>query len=112
RDVSVTERVTHIEILDVMSNLLLRVGEGSPPDAFFSSLCEAICRLATMRSSVLFRYDSTRRRVRAVGAHGIELERFSDLFVTVDSVPVARQALAEDRVLEVRGAHDFNVPTS
>ena len=84
-----------------MSDLLLGVGEGSPPDAFFSSLCEAICRLTSMRRAVLFRYDRDRRRVRAVGAHGIELERFAELFVTVDSVPVARRALAEDRVLEV-----------
>src|SRR5271166_6295503 len=102
----------HIEVLEVMSDLLLGVGEGSPPDAFFSSLCEAICRLTSMRRAVLFRYDSARRRVRAVGAHGIELERFAELFVTIDSVPVARRALAEDRILEVVGAADFDVPAS
>ena len=56
-----------VEALEVMSDLLLGVGEGSPPDAFFSSLCEAICRLTSMRRAVLFRYDSARRRVRAVG---------------------------------------------
>jgi signal transduction histidine kinase len=103
-------RAGHIEVLEVMSDLLSGVGEGSPPDAFFSSLCEAICRLTSMRRAVLFRYDSSRRRVRAVGAHGIELEHFADLFVTVDSVPVARQALGEDRILEVLGAADFKVP--
>jgi signal transduction histidine kinase len=100
----------HIEVLEVMSDLLSGVGEGSPPDAFFSSLCEAICRLTSMRRAVLFRYDSARRRVRAVGAHGIELERLADLFVTIDSVPVARQALGEDRIVEVLGAADFDVP--
>ncbi|HTA32868.1 MAG TPA: GAF domain-containing protein [Solirubrobacteraceae bacterium] len=103
-------RAGHIEVLEVMSDLLSGVGEGSPPDAFFSSLCEAICRLASMKRAVLVRYDSARRRVRAVGAHGIELESFADLFVTIDSVPVARRALVEDRVLEVVGAEDFNVP--
>ncbi len=102
----------HIEVLEVVSDLLMGVGEGSPPDAFFSSLCEAICRLTAMRRAVLFRYDSARRRVRAVGAHGIELERFADLFVTIDSVPVARRALVEDRILESVGAADFNVPAS
>jgi signal transduction histidine kinase len=101
-----------VEALEVMSDLLLGVGEGSPPDAFFSSLCEAICRLTAMKRAVLFRYDLSRRRVRAVGAHGIELEHFADLFVTIDSVPVARRALVEDRVLEVRGAADFDVPDS
>jgi signal transduction histidine kinase len=103
-------RAGHIEVLEVMSDLLSGVGEGSPPDAFFSSLCEAICRLASMKRAVLVRYDSARRRVRAVGAHGIELEPFADLFVTIDSVPVARRALVEDRVLEVIGAEDFRVP--
>ncbi|MCW3019967.1 MAG: putative signal transduction histidine kinase [Solirubrobacterales bacterium] len=95
-----------------MSDLLSGIGEGSPPDAFFSSLCEAICRLTSMRRAVLFRYDSTRRRVRAVGAHGIELDSFADLFVTIDSVPVARKALLEDRIQEVLGASDFEVPPS
>jgi signal transduction histidine kinase len=103
-------RAGHIEVLEVMSDLLSSVGEGSPPDAFFSSLCEAICRLASMKRAVLVRYDSARRRVRAVGAHGIELEFFADLFVTIDSVPAARRALVEDRVLEVIGAEDFAVP--
>jgi signal transduction histidine kinase len=100
----------HIEVLEVMSDLLSGVGEGSPPDAFFSSLCEAICRLASMKRAVLIRYDSVRRRVRAVGAHGIELDVFAELFVTIDSVPVARRALATDRILEVDGAADFKVP--
>ena len=101
-----------VEALELMSSLLLGVGEGSPPDAFFSSLCEAICHLTAMRRAVLFRYDSDHRRVRAVGAHGIELERFAELFVTVDSVPVARRALGKDRVLEVLGTADFDVPSS
>lgn len=104
-------RAGHIEVLEVMSDLLSGVGEGSPPDAFYSSLCEAICRLASMKRAVLVRYDSARRRVRAVGAHGIELELFAGLFVTIDSVPVARRALLEDRVLEAIGAEDFKVPS-
>ncbi|MHB1537080.1 MAG: sensor histidine kinase [Solirubrobacteraceae bacterium] len=111
--VSATDaRADHIEVLDVMSDLLLGIGEGSPPDAFFSSLCEAICRLVGMQRAILFQYDSVRRRVRPVGAHNIELEGFADLHVTVDSVPVARRALAEDRVLEVLGASDFDIPVS
>src|SRR5216683_673986 len=72
-------RAGHIEVLEVMSGLLSGVGEGSPPDAFFSRLCEAICRLTSMRRAVLFRYDSARRRVRADGSSGIELEPFTDL---------------------------------
>ena len=99
-----------VEMLDVMSDLLSGVGEGSPPDAFFSRLCEAICRLTSMKRAVLFDYDADRRRVRAAGAHGIELAIFAELFVTIDSVPVVREALAQDRIQEVRGASTFNVP--
>jgi signal transduction histidine kinase len=99
-------------MLDVMSGLLAEVGEGSPPDAFFSRLCEAICRLTSMRRAVLFRYDSRRRRVRAVGAHGMDLDVFADIFVTIDSVPVARAALLEDAIHEVVGAEDFKIPPS
>lgn len=102
----------HIEVLDVVSALLLGIGEGSPPDAFFSSLCEAICKLASMERAILFRYDGVRRRVRPVGAHNMDIERFADLYVTIDSVPVARSALTEDRVLEVVGASDFDIPSS
>jgi signal transduction histidine kinase len=105
-------RAGHIEVLEVMSDLLSGIGEGAAPDAFFSRLCEAICRLTSMRRAVLFRYDSALRRVRAVGSHGIELDVFAGLFVTIDSVPVARQALGEDRISEVLGAADFNIPQS
>lgn len=101
---------SHIDVLEVMSALLMGVGEGSPPDAFFASMCEAICRLTSMRRAVMFRYDTARRRVRAVGAHGLDVEPFADMFVTIDSVPVARRALVEDRILEVIGADDFDVP--
>src|ERR1700689_1143017 len=111
-DGSANPRAGHIEVLEVMSDLLSGVGEGSPPDAFYSSLCEAICRLAHMKRAALVRYDSARRSVRAVGAHGIELELFADLFVTIDSVPPARRALIEDRVLEAVGAEDFKVTPS
>jgi len=105
-------RAGHIEVLELMSGLLSGIGESSPPDAFYSSLCEAICRLAQMKRAVLVRYDAARRRVRAVGSHGIELEPFAEVFVTIDSVPVARRALTEDRVLEVVGADDFDVPAT
>ena len=110
RDGAHAPGAVHVQALEVISDLLMGVGEGSPPDAFFSRLCEAICRLTAMKRAVLFRYDVARKRVRAVGAFGIELELFSELFVTIDSVPVARRALVEDRVLEVHGAADFDVP--
>ena len=54
-----------------------------------------------MDRAVIFRYDGARRRVRAAGAYGMPLEVFADAQVTVETVPVARESLVEDRVIEV-----------
>jgi signal transduction histidine kinase len=70
-------------------------------DGFYDSLCEAVCRLARMRRAVIFRYDSARRRVRAAGAHGLDLEQFANAHVTVESAPIAARAIREDTVVEV-----------
>ena len=40
------------------------------PESFYSSLCEAVCRLTSMDRAVIFRYDEAHRRVRAAGAYG------------------------------------------
>ena len=90
-----------IAALDVFVELLARVEDDPSSDAFYSRLCEATCALTSMNRAVIFRYDSARRRVRAAGAYGIPLEAFADAHVTVESAPVARQALEEDRVIEV-----------
>jgi hypothetical protein len=50
---------------------------------------------------VIFRYAGARRRVRAAGAHGLDLAMFRKVHVTVESAPLARKALQEDRVIEV-----------
>jgi len=93
-----------ISALELFVELLARGGDGaSAADHFYDGLCEAICRLAHMRRAVIFRYDGARRRVRAVGAHGLELERFAEAYVTVESAPITARALREDRVLEVLG---------
>jgi signal transduction histidine kinase len=90
--------------------LLSRVEDDGSSDAYYSRLCEATCRLTSMERAVIFRYDEARRRVRAVGAYGIPLEAFSDAQVTVESAPVARQALMEDRVIEVDEDYSSEVP--
>jgi len=84
--------------------------EDDASDAFYSRLCEATCRLANMDRAVIFRYDDARRRVRAAGAWGLDLDLFADAHVTVESAPIARQALVEDRVIEVLGDVLADVP--
>ncbi len=99
-----------IDALDMFVELLSRVEDDASSDAFYSRLCEATCALTSMDRAVIFRYDEVRRRVRAAGAHGIDLDAFSDAQVTVESAPVARQSLEEDRVIEVTGDIAHEVP--
>jgi signal transduction histidine kinase len=91
-----------IEPLEVVVELLGLVDAEGSGDAFYGRLCEAVCRVANMDRAVIFRYDEVRRRVRAVGTYNLDLAAFADDAFTVESAPVARQALEEDRVIEVR----------
>src|SRR3954449_9029242 len=96
-----SDATVRVDALETFVELLSRVEADPSSDAFYSRLCEATCRLAGMDRAVIFRYDSARRRVGAAGAYGIPLEVFADARVTVETVPVARQSLEEDRVIEV-----------
>ena len=93
--------VVRVDALETFVELLTRVEDDGSSDAFYSSLCEAVCRLTSMDRAVIFRYDEARRRVRAAGAYGLDLDRFTHAHVTVESAPIARQALVEDRVIEM-----------
>jgi signal transduction histidine kinase len=90
----------HVAALEVFSDVLLQSDAAETTDAFYGHLCEAVCRLTGMQRAVLFRYDGALRRVRAAGAHGIGLELFAGEHFSVESAPIARRALDEDRVLE------------
>jgi signal transduction histidine kinase len=92
-----------IGALEVFVEVLSQSDPGSAVDGFYDQLCEAVCRLARMRRALIFRYDSADRRVRAAGAHGMDLEQFAGAHVSVDSAPIAAQALREDRVVEAVG---------
>ena len=90
------------ELFDVFVGMLSEVdadSDGPPSNAFHDRLCEAVCRLTAMERAVLFLYDPTVRRAEVAGAHGIDLDRLSELDVTLDDAPMARRALAEDRVV-------------
>jgi signal transduction histidine kinase len=90
---------------------VLSQSDDASGDVFYDRLCEAVCRLAHMRRALIFRYDSARRRVRAAGAHGLSLEPFADAHVTVESAPIAAQSLREDRVIEIAGEMNDQVPS-
>jgi signal transduction histidine kinase len=99
-----------IDALETFVELLSRVEADPSTDDFYSRLCEATCRLADMDRAVIFRYDGARRRVRAAGAYGIDLETFEDAQVTVETVQIARDSLVEDRVIEISSEMAEGVP--
>src|SRR3954464_8929952 len=90
-----------VDALETFVELLSRVEADPSSNAFYGRLCEATCRLGGMDRAVIFRYDSARRRVGAAGAYGIPLEVFAEAQVTVETIPVARSSLEQDRVIEV-----------
>jgi signal transduction histidine kinase len=90
-----------IAALDLLSDVLARIDDDLGSAEFYSRLAEAICRIAKMRRAVIFSYDDARRRVQAAGSYRIALDRFTDAEITVESAPVAREALAGDRVIEI-----------
>lgn len=92
-----------VEALELFVEVLSQPDQGPSVDDFYARLCEAICRLARMRRAVIFRYDSARRRVRAAGAHGLDLAPLVGAHVTVESAPIAARALSGDTIVEVSG---------
>jgi hypothetical protein len=98
-----SETGVRIDALELFVEVLSQSESPATGDGFYDRLCEAVCRLTHMRRAVIFRYDAARRRVRAAGAHGLDLEQFAGAHVTVESLPITAQALAADRVLEIDG---------
>jgi signal transduction histidine kinase len=99
-----------IGALELFVEVLSQSEAGATVDGFYDHLCEAVCRLARMRRALIFRYDSADRRVRAVGAHGMDIEQFAGAYVTVESAPIAAQAIRRDEVVEVVGDLSGQVP--
>jgi signal transduction histidine kinase len=99
-----------IEALELFVEVLSQSDPSAAVDGFYDRLCEAVCRLARMRRALIFRYDSADRRVRAAGAHRMDIAAFAGAYVTVDSAPIAARAIREDRVVEVVGDLSGQVP--
>jgi signal transduction histidine kinase len=101
-----------VSALDAFVDVLAEADAGSTRDAFYGRLCEVICRLGNMDRAVLFRYDEAVRRVRAAGAHGMDLSIFEGAQVSVESAPIARRALEADEVVEAAPPFEGEVPSS
>ena len=99
-----------VQAVETFAGLLFAFDSDDSATGFYSRLGEATCLLADMDRVVIFLYDDGLRRVRAVGSHGIDLALFADLNVTLEDVPMAMRALSEDRVVEIKGDFEGQLP--
>ena len=90
-----------VEPLEVFVELLAEIDTETSSTEFYDRICEAICRLTTMRRAAIFMADAARRRVRAVGAHGTSFSQLAALRPTLVNTPIAQRALLEDEVIVV-----------
>src|SRR3984957_7420518 len=90
-----------VEPLEVFVELLADLDTDDSPTEFYDRICEAICRLTTMRRAAIFMADAGRRRVRAGGSHGTSFEQLAALRPTLVNTPIAQRALLDDEVVVV-----------
>jgi signal transduction histidine kinase len=101
-----------VEPLEVFVELLDDLETDTSSTEFYDRMCEAICRLTTMRRAVIFMADASRRRVRVVGSHGTSFAQLATLqpSPTLLATPIAQRALLEDRVVVVSDQIENEVP--
>jgi signal transduction histidine kinase len=99
-----------VEPLEVFVELLADIPTDTSSTEFYDRICEAICRLTTMRRAAIFMADTGRRRVRAVGAHGASFSQLAALRPTLVNTPIAQKALLEDEVVVVSEGIETAVP--
>ncbi len=101
-----------VEPLEVFVELLADLETDTTSTEFYDRICEAICRLTTMRRAAIFMADAGRRRVRVVGSHGTSFSQLSTLqpSPTLISTPIAQRALLEDEVVVVADGIEDHMP--
>jgi signal transduction histidine kinase len=102
-----------VEPLEVFVELLADLEADTTSTEFYDRICEAICRLTTMRRAAIFMADFGRRRVRVVGSYGTSFSELATLqpTPTLISAPIARRALLEDAVVVVSEGIEDEVPS-
>ena len=101
-----------VEPLEVFVELLAEVDTDTTSTEFYDRICEAICRLTTMRRAAIFMAEAGRRTVRAVGSYGTSFAQLATLepSPTLVATPIAQRALAQDEVVVVSERIEEHVP--
>ncbi|MEO6858943.1 MAG: GAF domain-containing protein [Solirubrobacteraceae bacterium] len=101
-----------VEPLEVFVELLAEVDTDITSTEFYDRICEAICRLTTMRRAAIFMAEAGRRTVRPVGSYGTSFAQLATLepSPTLVATPIAQRALAQDEVVVVSERIEEQVP--
>jgi signal transduction histidine kinase len=96
--------------VEVLVGLLAELDEATESGVFYDRVCRAVCALTSMERAALLLHDDAYRSVIPMGSYGIDPELVKLIEGTLDETPIARRALEEDRVVEVRGELLGHVP--
>lgn len=96
--------------VEVLVGLLAELDAATESGVFYDRVCRAVCTLTSMKRAAVLLHDSTYGAVVPMGSHGADPDLVKRIEGTLDETPVARLALEEDRVVEVRGGLAGHVP--
>jgi signal transduction histidine kinase len=96
--------------VEVLVGLLAELDEATESGVFYDRVCRAVCSLTSMDRAALLVHDDSYRAVIPMGSHGIDPDLVRRIEGTLDETPIARRALEEDRVVEVRGDLAEHIP--
>jgi signal transduction histidine kinase len=108
--IEVVSTPSRTEAIDVVVGLLAELDSATQAGEFYDHVCEAVCRLTSLRRAALLLYDSAHQAVVPVGSHGTDPELVAQIEGTLDETPMAQRALAEDRVVEASDDHASHIP--
>lgn len=96
--------------VEVLVGLLAELDAATESGVFYDRVCRAVCSLTTMRRAALLLHDDTYRSVIPMGSYGVDPDLVKRIEGTLDETPIARQALEQDRVIQVSGGLSGHVP--
>jgi signal transduction histidine kinase len=108
--IEVVSTPSRTEAIDVVVGLLAELDSATQAGEFYDHVCEAVCRLTSLRRAALLLYDSAHQAVVPVGSHGTDPELVAQIEGTLDETPMAQRALAEDRVVAASDDHASHIP--
>lgn len=96
--------------IDALVGLIARIEDPEGAGKLADRVCEAVCGLTSLTRAAQFMYEPDLGLSRPAGSHGVDAEVIAHVAATLDEMPVAQRALAEDRVIEVSKNLEFEVP--